>query len=384
MRVLVFLILNAVLVFPVAAQAPLELVSEVESGWTSNATEAEGGAPDFYLRQNHDLSIRGTLGPLALRAGVIVEHKAFRHLSGENDLSVTGGLEAGLDLKQGVALRLGYALTQEWAGEMLDLGPFMLTINSPATRHEALAEVVATGSGRAVIMGVDIVRRQPGLSEFSGLPIAPLVIEPEVTEVTARVDGEWAMTPGVTGLARLHWVIVGVPEADRLDFGREPASIARLAGGLRLRQGGVTATSHAGVELVWPQDAPHLVRAVPYFDAKAEWAVTELINLEAMGSAGVEVFNPIDGVASHEMEGDLGMRLALSETVGLSLGAAASLERGLYDESIVTEQRSLRSGLSWMVSPLLEAGLEARYAEFTELGQRYPVSTIALTLGGRV
>ena len=171
MRVLIFLVVNAVLVAPIAAQAPFELVSRIESGWTSNATETEGGAPDFYLRQNHDLSILGTIGPLSLRTGLMLEQQSFRHFSGENDLSVTGGIEAGLALGQGTALRLGYALAQEWTGKMLDLGPFFVTTTSPATQHEALFEVITTGSGRVVTMGVDVLRRQPGPSEFAGLPI---------------------------------------------------------------------------------------------------------------------------------------------------------------------------------------------------------------------
>lgn len=384
MRVLVFLVVNAILVCPIAAQSPLELVSRIESGWTSNATETEDGAPDFYLRQSHDLSIRGTIGPLSLRTGLMLEQQTFRHFSGENDLSVTGGMEAGLELGQGTALRLGYALMQEWTGKVLDLGPFVVTTTSPATQHEALFEVITTGSGRVVTMGVDVLRRQPGPSEFAGLPIDPVIIDPEVTQVTARADGEWIMTPDLAGLARLHWIIASVPEADQLDFRREPAGVARLAGGLRLRRGSLTATAHAGIDMVWPQDAPYLLRTLPYLDANAEWAVSDLLTLNALASAGADVFNPADGVASHKLEGDLGMRLVLSDKVSFSLGVAARRERGLYDEDITTERRSARGGLSWALSPSLEAGLVASHAEITEPGVSYSVSTVALTLGGRV
>ena len=149
MRVLIMLVAYAVGTAGAAAQAPVGIVSSVESGWTSNASESEGGTADFYLRHSHDVSATATMGPLSLRTGLMLEQQVFRQFTGENDLSVTGGVEAGLALGDGVALRLGYALTQEWTGKMLDLGPLVLTITSPARGHEALAELVVTGSGRA-------------------------------------------------------------------------------------------------------------------------------------------------------------------------------------------------------------------------------------------
>ncbi len=384
MRVLFFLVVNAVLVSPIAAQVPFELVSKVESGWTSNASETAGGAADFYLRQKHDLSIRGTTGPLSLRAGLLLDQQTFRQFTGENDLSVTGGVEAGFAMGQGTALRLGYALTQEWTGKMLDLGPLVLTIASPATQHEALAEIIVTGSGRAVTVGVDVLARQPGLSEFAGLPIEPMVIDPQVTLVTARADGEWTMTPELTGLARLHWIVGSVPEADRMDFGREPASVARFAGGLRLRHGALAAQVHAGADAVWPHGAPHMLQFLPYLDASAEWAVSELLTLNARGSAVAGILKPVDGVASQELAGDLGARLVLTDSVSLSLGLAVSRERGLYDESVFIDRRSVNGGVTLALSPSLEAGLMVSHGEIKEPGAVYPVSTIAVTLGGRV
>ncbi len=384
MRVLIMLVAYGVGIVGAAAQAPVGIVSSVESGWTSNASESEGGAADFYLRHSHDVSATGTMGPLSLRTGLMLEQQVFRQFTGENDLSVTGGVEAGLALGDGVALRLGYALTQEWTGKMLDLGPLVLTITSPAREHEALAELVVTGSGRAVTLGVDARWRQPGLTEFAGLPLEPAIIEADVSQVTARVDGEWIMTPELAGLARLHWLSAGVAEADQVDFGREPAGVARLAGGLRLRQGVLTADLHAGFDLVWPQDATDLLRRMPYLDARVEWAAHERLVLSARLAAGAEIFKPIDDVASHKMDGDLGMRLALSDRLAMSLGVGMSREQGLYDEGLFNERRSVRGGFSFALSPHLDAGLTASHAEISEPGAHYPVSIIALMLGGRV
>lgn len=384
MRVLILLVVYALSLGAAMGQAPVGLVSSVESGWTSNATESAGGAADFYLRHSHDLSARGAMGPLSLRAGLMVERQVFRQHDGENDLSITGGVEAGLALFEGMRLRTGYALTGEWTGKMLDLGPVMLSINSPALVHELLGELIVGDAGRAVTMGMDLRHRQPGPSDFAGLPIAPMVIDPEVREVTARVDGEWAIGQEVVGLARLHWIIASVPEADRLDFGREPASVARLAGGLRLRQGLLSVEARAGGDLVWPEAAPHLTQFWPYLDAKAEMAVTEQLRISARALAGVELFSPLDGVASRRLEADLDAGFALTDRIVVSAGLGLSHERGLYDDSAMKTNRTVRGAVSHSFVSGMEAGIKASHAQVEETGAAYEVSIIGLTLAGKV
>lgn len=384
MHIPVLFVLSALAAPAAMAQSPLTLTSNVESGWTSNALESPGASPDFYLRQTHDLSLTGTTGPLALRGGLMLEQQVFRTHGGENDVSVTGGIEAGLQLAEGMSLRLGYALTHEWKGEMLDLGPVMLTLSNPALEHEVLGEVAVAGADRAVIMGFDLRLRQPGLAEFDGLPLLPEKIDPEVRQVTGRVDGEWVITPEMAGLARLHWIRAAVPDADRATFGREPARIARVALGLRLQQAQWNAEARAGFDLVWPQAAPHLRHVMPYLDAKADLALTEQVTFTARVLAAAELFNPIDGVASHNLEAELGARLALSDRLALSAGIATTQERGLFDDSLASSKRGVNGGLSFVVAPGLEMGLVASHAQVEEPGAAYPVTTIGMTLAGRV
>lgn len=384
MRVLILLVVYALSLGAAMGQAPVGLVSSVESGWTSNATESAGGAADFYLRHSHDLSARGAMGPLSLRAGLMVEQQVFRQHDGENDLSITGGAEAGLALFESMRLRTGYALTGEWTGKMLDLGPVMLSINSPALVHEILGELIVGDTGKAITMGMDLRHRQPGPSGFAGLPIAPMVIDPEVREVTARVDGEWAIGQEAVGLARLHWIVASVPEADRFDFGREPASVARLAGGLRLRQGLLSVEARAGGDLVWPEAAPHLTQFWPYLDAKAEMAVTEQLTISARAFAGVELFSPLDGVANRRLEADLDAGFALTDRIVVSAGLGLSHERGLYDDSVMKTNRTVRGAVSHSFASGMEAGIKASHAQVEETGAAYEVSTIGLTLAGKV
>jgi len=383
MRALVLLLAMVLFAPGVLAQSPLVLNSRVESGWTSNALESPGGSPDFYLRHSHDLAVGGVVGPLALRGGLLLEQQVFRTYRGENDLTLTGGVEAGLRLGEGLSLRLGYALTQDWRGEMLNLGPVLLTISNPAREHEMLGELIAAGAGRVVTLGVDIRHRQPGPASFEGLPLPPEVIDPEIRQVTGRVDAEWAIGPGLAGLARLHWITTAVPEADRETFGREPARMARLAAGLRLRQDHWYAEAQGGFDLAWPQAAPHLRQVRPYLDAKADLAVTERLRLAARALAAMDLFEPLDGVASHRLELDLSARLALSDRVALSLGLGASREQGLYDALLVSRKTSVNGGLALAIAPGLDAELRASHAMVEEPGAAYPVTTLGLILGGR-
>ncbi len=370
---------------PVAlAQSPILLASSVESGWTSNATESVDGTPDFYVQHTHEAALAEAMGPLVLRGALMVEHQTFRDQQGENDLSVTAALEAGLTLSDSVSLRLGYGVTRDWIGEIVDLGVLTLTLNSPATTHEMLAELSVAGADRAGAIGVEVWRLQPGLSRFEGLPLEPAQLDPEVMQIRSWLAGEWALSPQMAGLARLQWTIAGVPELDRFVFGREPASAAQLSGGLRLRQGIVTAEARAGVDMVWPQAATDLVERLPYLEADLALALTEQLSLTARGFLGVELFKPNDGVASRRMEAELGARLALTDYLTLNAGIALTREQGLYDDSIESSRRSAQAGLSARFAPGLEAGLVASHADVDEPGGSYSVRTIGFKLSGRV
>jgi len=365
------------------AQSPA-LSSSLESGWTSNATESVGGTPDFYLRHSHDLSVTGQAGPLALRTGLQFEREVFRHHTGENDLSITAGAEATHAFAKDMSLRLGYAMTQDWTGEMVDLGPLTITIRSPATEHEMLAELVVAGADRRVSVGVEALARRPGPSAFEGLDINPVQIEPEVLQIKARIEGEWVVTPQLAGLTQLEWITTHVPALDRAAFGREPARIARVATGLRLGQGGLNAQLRGGLDLVWPEAAPHLLLRLPFVEADAALALNEHLSLTARVQAITALFNPVDGVASRLLEGELGLRLALAEAVTLTGGASWSREQGLFDETVTINQNGIRAGLAFLLAPNVEAGLVATHDNYDDNDGAYSVRSIGMTLSGKV
>ena len=384
MRIVVSTGLGLLFVPLALAQPPVSFSSSVESGWTSNATESVGGTPDFYVQHKHEAALAGVMGPLALRGALVVEQQTFGEHQGENDLSVTAALEAKLSLSDAAALRLGYGVTRDWIGEIADLGELALSISSPTTTHEMLAELSMAGEGRAAAIGVEVWRLYPGLSRFEGLPLDPAQLDPEAMQVRSWVAGEWVLSPEMAGLARLQWTVAAVPEADRLAFGREPASAAQLSGGFRLRQGMLTAEARTGVALVWPQAAPELAKRVPYVEASLALALTEQLALTARGFVDVDLFKPADGVASQRLEAELGARLALGEVAIVSAGVSLRREQGIYDESVERFRRSVQAGLSAKIASALEAGMVASHAEVDEARAAYGVSTVGFTLSGRV
>ncbi|MFC3703302.1 hypothetical protein ACFOOL_00870 [Devosia honganensis] len=384
MRILVVII--ASVFFPLLAhgQAPLSLSSRLESGWTSNAPERPGGSADTYLRQIHDLSLRGTLGITAIGLGLSLEQIRFTGQHAEDDFAVTGAIEASTAPADGVQLRLGYAQTRRWSGETADLGGVVFGIRNPVTEHETIAELTLEGAGMRLVMGVDGLWRMPGLATVAGLPLPPRRIEPETALATLRADGEMALGTDLAGLARLRGFYTHVPAADRFNYWREPASALRGAAGLRLRLDRFTAQVHAGLDLVRPQSAPHLLRALPHFEASAEAAVLERLTLRGSAVTGLELLDPIDGVAGRTMEAELGARLALTEPLSLSATAAVSRERGLYDRTLGQFSRSVRLGAAYALAPGVELEMTAGQEHVEGPGGPYSVRKLAATLAGRL
>lgn len=369
---------------PSSGAENIALTSRVESGWTSNAAEVSGGRPDLYVMQSHALELSGASSGLALRAGLALEETRFRAQGEENDLSLTGGVEMGLTPAEGLALRLGYAQSRSWTGDLLELGTLRLGITNPLIEHEAIAELVLSGAGRQLTLGMDGLWRQPGTARFSGLALPDLRLDPEAGLITLRADGEWALATDLAALARVQGFFSHVPWPDRVEYGRQPADGARLAAGLRLSQGAAWAELVAGLDMVWPQGAPALRRSLPYVEGRAELALMETLTLNAGAATGLDLLEPIDGVASSTVEARLGMRLALAEALALTASWKAESERGLYDAGLGQFRWLVGAGIVYQAAKGVEVGLSASHERVTAMDERYGISRIAATMAGHI
>jgi len=365
-----------------AEQNPFGIDSFVESGWTSNASDSALGGADFFVHQKHALEWRGGVGPLALRGGLTLEQTRYARLTTEDDLEATAGLEAGLALGAGVGLRFGYALTRAWLGEALTVEAPLLGLRGDKREHEVLAELVLSGENRLLTIGVDGLWRQPADTTFSGIALPPLRLEPEIRHLTLRADGEWALAPELALLARAHGFVVAVPPADRFIYGREPADGARLAAGLRARQAALSLDGWMGLDVAWPVSAPELRRAIPYLDASARWQLNDVLGLSAALRSGMDLLDPIDGVASGKTELEGGVRLAVAEPLALAGTLGFSRETGLYAPELRRDRRFMRAALTYVPAPNAEIGIYAERAQVEAPLERY--ETLVMGVSGGV
>lgn len=383
MRAALLLLIARLSVPACLAQAPLSAVSTVEIGWSSNISATAGGAADFYFRRDHDLSLRGSIGALDLRAGLQLEQMRFLAHPGEDDLEVTAGIEAGLPLAQNITLRMGYAATRSWTGTMVPLAGLPVDVLGTGLDHELLAELVMSGDGQALVLGVDGILERPGTSTLGELPLPPTRLDPEITTVTVRLDGEW--TAGqVIGLGRANAVFTRIPVADQIVYRREPIDGLRLAGGMRHQSGGGSMTVYLGADTVWPQNAPYLIKAVPYADVQTELLVHPNVALSASGTSAVVRDNPLDGIAGHMLDGEIGIRLALGEQLSVSAASGLSRESGLYAPRVEQWRRMANAVLDAKINQALSVTLSMKQEWIDAPAGAYTVSRIGFGLTGRI
>jgi len=385
MRIASAVLLFCLLSETALAESPFSATSNAEAGWSSNISETPTGPSDFYLRHNHDLSLRGSLGSLDWKAGLKIDQTKYLHHSGEDDLEVTGGLEVGLPLASDMRLRLGYAVTREWTGTIADFGGTMVDISGEGITHEFIAELLMAGEGRAFVVGVDGVLSRPGDSVLAGLGLPPLRLAPEENAVTVRVDGEWVVGENLFALGRGHAFSTQVPELDKIAYGREPSQGLRLGVGLRHASEAFTVSGYVGADTVWPTNASHLIKVVPYVDVEAELALREGIGLGFRGLWGVGRDEPIDGVASQNLDLELALRLALHERVTLSAKAGLNREEGLYFPAGARWQKTLGADLTAALTDKISVriGAQQKWVEQPG-GDDYAVTRLNMGVSGAI
>jgi hypothetical protein len=372
----------ALLADPVAAQSPLSISSSVESGWTSNATGSAAGGDDLYVTYSEQISLTGTTETALLRGTLSVTQTRFMQTSFEDDDEIAGGIEGELAIRDDATLRLGYAVTRSWTGDDLDLGGLIIETRGVETDHEFVGTFVVKGPDQQVAVDVATLYAIQGESELIGLGLPPLRVNPDVGSVTTRVAWEKTISPTLAVLAGMEAWFTSVPKLDQFLFFRAPANGGRASTGLRLLAGPVTLRGSAGFDLVWPHGHADLRRTSPYFVLAASLAPADGLTVTLNTETGVELIDPLDGVAGRTATIDLGATLALTPEMALTAQLGAWQERGLYGTDLVRSRRTAALGLHYAPSPQLGYGATLSFGHYENPGESYDKTSLALSLTG--
>ncbi|QDZ10983.1 hypothetical protein [Devosia ginsengisoli] len=369
-------------VVPALAQSPIAISSQVESGWTSNATDSAAGGEDFYVTHSHDLSLTGRTDNLLLRGSLSISQTRFATTQFEDDAAVTGAVEGELALGADAVLRLGYAVTQNWTGDDLGIGALVVPVRSSETQHEYLAEFTLRGIDQQVVVAVTGDWALPGDSVLDGLGLPPLRLPPIVGSVAGKVNWERALTPNLAVLTGMEAWFTLIPEVDQLTYLRAPADGGRVSAGLRLADGTWTAEGKGGVDLVWPKGFSALTRTMPYIAVAASVVPMAGVTLAASGETGVELADPADGVAGRTAAIDLGATWMLMPEVTLSASLAGQQEWGLFDTDLVRSVRMAALGARYAVSERFTYRAMLTWSRHAEPDEQYDKAGLALSLRG--
>lgn len=366
---------------PSVAQSPLALSSEIETGWTSNATDSAAGGADFYVTHSHDMSLTGQTGNLLLRGSLAMSQTRFATFRFEDDAEVTGAIEAQLALGA-AALRLGYAVTQSWTGDDLSVGGLVVPVRSPASEHEYVAEFTLRGVDQQVVVAVTGDWVLLGESVLGGLGLPPLRLTPQVGSVAGRIDWERALSPNLAMLTGLEAWFTLIPEADRITYLRIPVDGGRVSAGLRVADGGWSAEGAGGLDLVWPKGLSGMTRTMPYVSVSASVLPMAGVTLALNAETGVELADPLDGAAGRAAAMDLGATWLLTPDIALSASLAAQQEWGLFDDSISRSVRTAMVGASYAVSERFTYRATLSWSRHADPGESYDKAGIGLSLRG--
>ena len=377
------LMVAAMAVSPAVGQSPIVLSSQVETGWTSNATDSAAGEADIYASHRHEVVLTGETENFLLRGSLAISQTRFKVTQFEDDDEVTGSVETQFALGEGVVLRLGYGQTRGWSGDDVSISGVLIPLRSADVAHEYLGELVVLGADQKATATVIGAWTVPGETELVGLGLPPLRLAPEVGSVTGRIEWERALGPSLAVLAGMEAWFTLVPEADQLTYFRPPADGSRVSSGLRLQEAAFSLEGHAGVDLVWPKGlASELTRTMPFLAVAASVVPLASVTLVLEAQTGVELADPLDSVAGRTLAVDLGASWALTPELELSAGLGGWQERGIYDESLVRSRRSATLGLRYAVNERLDYGITLSVARHDNPDESYDKAGVAFSLGG--
>jgi hypothetical protein len=384
-RGLIVLLASGLCAAAAATEPVVSLNSTAQGGWTSNATETPMGPADSFIDYSHEARISASLGAMSLRGTLRLEQTIFQTITEENDISIAGGLEAGLVLAEGVSLRGGYGLTRQWTGEGVPTDIGLVGIAGVTDEREAFAELLIGGADQQVRLSLNQTWKSPGPSQISGLPVPlpPLRLDPAVGVTGVGVDWEKVVTPNVAFLLRLRTDHSHIPEPDQLEFGRSEAASGTAAAGVRISEQHFGVEVLSGTTVLWPYQQPALREMLPYIAARLQLALGDRLSIVGKGAARTEMDNPIDPVASRVMEGDISATIKLTDATSVTTGMGQSQESAIFGFPQTRLVHSAEVRLDHAFSERVRVSMAASKKWVAEMGERYEVTRVALGIGSR-
>ena len=368
------------LTLPVAAQSPIHIESQVESGWTSNATDSVAGAGDLYVTHSHELTLEAASETLVLRGGIGISRTAFALASFEDDANVSARVEGELAIGPNMVLRLGYGATRGWLGDDLAILGVAVPIRSEKVVQQLHAEIAVAGADQQASLGVSWQGTLPGKTEFPGLGIAPLRLHPDVGLVQARMSWEKALSPTLALLGTMTASLTAVPLADQLLYLRAPSDAGQVSGGLRWHGDTVAVEGLVGWDLVWPKGHPALTEGRASYAFKATVDPLPRLRLSLAATSGLELVDPLDAIAGRTDVLDLEAVLAVTEDVEVFGRLGAWREVGLFDPTLERSRHSAALGVRRALDGQVAASVTATLARHDAPAESYDRAGIAIAL----
>lgn len=371
MNLLRALILAAMIATPASAQTLLS--SRVETGWTSNAEAAAGGASDLYV--THAQSI--TLAAPGLRGTIGFEGTRFSRLWRENDWAATASLEAETAIAADSVLRGSFALAygEEGRAASTPIGPLGLVIPTVSGSAALRAETLFG----AALVGLDLAYAgtRPGETRFEADVLPQARTEPRTDTLTAGIDVIAPVTSLMALAARAQYRTVIVAPAEQAGFGRLPVTVARFGGGIDFGSGTPT-----GIVLRGGLDAivsdPALF--APYAEADARLQLSDLVALNAGLLAGIDVDDPADSYADWRLEARAGLRLTPTSSLTVDAALFAAQMRSATLGLTVESERGAELIARWAALDGFALEALARYRQVTGLVPAYDETRLALRI----
>ena len=360
---------------PASAQALLS--SRVETGWTSNAEAAAGGASDLYVTQAHAIALAAP----GLRGTIGFEGTRFSRLWRENDWSASATLETETAIAPDAILRGSFALSHGEEGRSIatPLGPLGLVIPTLSGTASIRAETLLSGA----LFGLDLAYagKRPGDTRFEANLLPQARTEPRTDTITAGVDLIAPITPLTALAARAQYRTVLVAPAERVAFGRLPVSVARFGGGVDFGSGTPTGiVLRAGLDAIVSDPA----LLAPYAEADARLGLSDVLALNASLLAGVDVEDPADSYADWRLEARAGLRLTPATGFAVDAALFVAQRRSAALELTLETERGAELIARWAALDGVALEALARYRQVTGLAPTYEETRLALRISAAI
>lgn len=370
-----------------AAAEELRIVVEgsAAAGWTDNALDAPLSVPDVFQSRTGRIVIAGGGDDVSLRGGLELVQTRFAAYDFMDSDELSGEIEATVHLSDAVSLRLGYAGSHTALGEALVVGGGILALRRSVSGQEVGAELVAQHDALRLSLGFAHEWVRHGEADLSALGLVPARLSPDADATGLRLGLVRSLAPGLALGGEALVRLVAVSPGDRIAFGRQPADGLRLSAGYDVEaRAGLSATVRAGLDLARPRAGPEPAAAGPHAAFSLEAALRGGFVLGFEAETGLELADPVDGIASQARRFGASLRYVTLPSVELFARMAFSREAGLYDRFLFLEERSVSVGFVRRVDGRFSHGVTLSRALRSEPGTGHVRTSLLLMVSGRL